>query len=167
MSNKNDETIGAQNPMLGWLIAPLAILLALLADYGLDFGLGLGMDEMEPFAVIALAATLGMAPRVMKEMEIIRQGALVSLATLVASLAISEGVASYMDSNFIGVIFFIVMFGGYLLDSSGRHEWNTVLIFGFIGLWTAITAAANFADNQTKLFTLDGQEQTIEFQKLQ
>ncbi len=67
MSNENDERNEAQNPMLGWLIAPLAILLALLADYGLDFGLVLGMDEMEPFAVIAIAATLGMAPRVMKE----------------------------------------------------------------------------------------------------
>ena len=158
MSNENDERNEAQNPMLGWLIAPLAILLALLADYGLDFGLVLGMDEMEPFAVIAIAATLGMAPRVMKEMEVIRQGTVVSLVTLIVSLAISEGVASYMDSNFLGLIFFIVMFGGYLLDSNGRHEWNTVLIFGFIGLWTAITAAANFADTQTKLFTLDGQE---------
>ena len=95
-----------------------------------------------------------MAPRVMKEMEVIRQGTVVSLVTLIVSLAISEGVASYMDSNFLGLIFFIVMFGGYLLDSNGRHEWNTVLIFGFIGLWTAITAAANFADTQTKLFTL-------------
>lgn len=158
MSNENDERNEAQNPMLGWLIAPLAILLALLADYGLDFGLVLGMDEMEPFAVIAIAATLGMAPRVMKEMEVIRQGTVVSLGTLIVSLALSEGVASYMGSNFLGLIFFIVMFGGYLLDSNGRHEWNTVLIFGFIGLWTAITAAANFADTQTKLFTLGGQE---------
>ena len=158
MSNENDERNNAQNAMLGWLIAPLAILLALLADYGLDFGLVLEMKEMEPYAVIAIAAILGMAPRVMKEMEIIRQGANLSLATLVASLLLAEGTAIYMDSNFIGLIFFIVMFGGYLLDSSGRHEWNTVLIFGFIGLWTAINAAANFADTQTKLFTLGGQE---------
>ena len=158
MSNENDERNNAQNAMLGWLIAPLAILLALLADYGLDFGLVLEMKEMEPYAVIAIAAILGMAPRVMKEMEIIRQGANLSLLTLVASLLLAEGTAIYMDSNFIGLIFFIVMFGGYLLDSSGRHEWNTVLIFGFIGLWTAINAAANFADTQTKLFTLGGQE---------
>ena len=32
------------------------------------------------------------------------------------------------------------------------------MIFGFTGLWTAIVAAAHFADTQTKLYTLDGQE---------
>ncbi|MCH2648113.1 MAG: hypothetical protein MKZ58_07140, partial [Candidatus Poseidoniaceae archaeon] len=161
MSTENDGKIGAPSALLGWLIAPLAILVALLADYGLDFGLVLEMKEMEPYAVIAIAAILGMAPRVMKEFqvhEIIQQGAALSLATLVVSLVLAEGVSIYMDSNFLGLIFFIVMFGGYLLDSNGRHGWNTVMIFGFTGLWTAIVAAAHFADTQTKLYTLDGQE---------
>ena len=157
MSTQNDGNFGAQSAM-GWLIAPLAILVALLADFGLDFGLGLEMNDLEPYAVIAIAAVLGMAPRVMKEFEIIHQGAAISLATLVVSLVLAEGVSMYMDSNFLGLIFFIVMFGGYLLDSNGRHEWNTVMIFGFTGLWTAIVAAAHFADTQTKLYTLDGQE---------
>ena len=155
MSTQNDENNGAPNPMLGLLIAPLAILVALLADFGLDFGLVLEMNEMEPFAAIAIAAVLGMAPRVMKESNIIQQSGAVSLVTLVVSLILSEGVAMYTDSNFLGLIFFFVMFGGYLLDSNGRHEWNTVLIFSFIGLWAAMIAAGNFADNQTKLFTLD------------
>ena len=158
MSTENDGKIGAQSALLGWLIAPLAILVALLADYGLDFGLVLEMNEMEPYAVIAIAAVLGMAPRVMKEFEVIHQGAALSLATLVVSLILAEGVSMYMDSNFLGLIFFIVMFGGYLLDSNGRHEWNTVMIFSFTGLWTAIVAAAHFADTQTKLYTLEGQE---------
>ena len=103
-------------------------------DFGLDFGLGLEMNDLEPYAVIAIAAVLGMAPRVMKEFEIIHQGAAISLATLVVSLVLAEGVSMYMDSNFLGLIFFIVMFGGYLLDSNGRHEWNTVMIFGITGL---------------------------------
>ena len=140
MSTQNDGNFGAQSAM-GWLIAPLAILVALLADFGLDFGLGLEMNDLEPYAVIAIAAVLGMAPRVMKEFEIIHQGAAISLATLVVSLVLAEGVSMYMDSNFLGLIFFIVMFGGYLLDSNGRHEWNTVMIFGITGLWTAIVAA--------------------------
>ena len=159
MSKQNDTKNGAPNAMMGWLIAPLAILLALLADYGLDFGLVLEMDEMKPYAVIAIAAALGLAPRVMKEYELINvSGAALSLATLVISLVLAEGVAMYMDSNFLGLLFFIVMFGGNILDSKGRHEWNTVLIFTIIGLWTAMIAALNFADNQTKFFTLDGQE---------
>ena len=42
MSTQNDGNFGAQSAM-GWLIAPLAILVALLADFGLDFGLVLEM----------------------------------------------------------------------------------------------------------------------------
>ena len=101
MSTENDGKIGAQSALLGWLIAPLAILVALLADYGLDFGLGLEMNDLEPYAVIAIAAVLGMAPRAMKEFEIIHQGAAISLATLVVSLVLAEGVSMYMDSNFV------------------------------------------------------------------
>ena len=66
MSMDNDKPIGAPNAMLGWLIAPLAILMAFLADFGLDFGLVLEMTEMKPFAAITIAAVLGMAPRVLK-----------------------------------------------------------------------------------------------------
>ena len=62
---------------------------------------------------------------------IIQQGAAISLITLVVSLILAEGVAMFTDSNFLGLIFFIVMFGGSL-DSNGRHEWNTVLIFSFV-----------------------------------
>ena len=127
MSTQNDEKIGATNPMLGMLIAPLAILVAILADFGLDFGLVLDVEGMEPFAAVAIAAVLAMAPRVMKENNIIQQGAALSLVTLVVSLILAEGVAMFTDSNFLGLTFFIVMFGGYMLDSNGRHEWNTVL----------------------------------------
>ena len=52
MSTQNDEKIGATNPMAGMLIAPLAILVALLADLGLDFGLVLDGEGMKPFAAI-------------------------------------------------------------------------------------------------------------------
>ena len=143
MSTQNDEKIGATNPMLGMLIAPLAILVAILVDFGLDFGLVLDVEGMEPFAAVAIAAVLAMAPRVMKENNIIQQGAALSLVTLVVSLILAEGVAMFTDSNFLGLIFFIVMFGGYLLDSNGRHEWNTVLVFSFTGLWAAMIAAGN------------------------
>ncbi|MEL0101129.1 MAG: hypothetical protein VW862_05460, partial [Euryarchaeota archaeon] len=130
MSTENDSKIGAPEPMLGWLLAPIAILLALLADYGLDFGLVLEMNEMTPFAMIALGAILAMTPRYLREKEIITfPTASVSLAVLIVSLILSNVVASLADSNFVAMIFLVTMFGGYLLDNSGRHEWNTVLVF--------------------------------------
>ena len=157
MSNENDGKIGTQNALLGMLIAPLAILLAFLGNAGLDLGLGLDKDGIEPFAAIAIAAALGMTPRVMNQNNLIQHSTLVSLVVLVVSLVLSEGVAMYTGSNFLGLMFFIVMFGGYILDSSGRHEWNVVLIFSFVGIWASMVAAGNFADTQTKEFALDGQ----------
>jgi len=159
MSTENDSKIGAPEPMLGWLLAPIAILLALLADYGLDFGLVLDMNEMTPFAMIALGAILAMTPRYLREKKIITfPTASVSLAVLIVSLILSNVVASVADSNFVATIFLVTMFGGYLLDNSGRHEWNTVLVFSMVGLWTAVVSAANFADTQTNLLVIEGEE---------
>ena len=150
MSTENDSMVGASNPMLGWLLAPLAILLALLADYGLDFGLVLEMDEMKPFAMIALGAILAMTPRILREKEVISFPATtVSLAMLVLGLILTNGVAMFVDSNFVAVLFFVTMYGGYLLDNTGRHEWNTVLVFSMVGLWTAIVSGVNFSETQT------------------
>ena len=159
MSTENDNKNGALNAAAGWVIGPLAILMALLADYGLDFGLVLDGDGMTPFVAIAVAAMLGITPRVLKELAVIQvSAAVVSLATLVVALIASEAVATYAESNLLGVMFFITMFGGYLLDSSGRHEWNTVMIFSMVGVWASMVSAANFADVQTHLYYLDGDE---------
>ena len=48
MSTENDSKIGAPDAMFGWLLAPIAILLALLADSGLDFGLVLEQMKLSP-----------------------------------------------------------------------------------------------------------------------
>ena len=159
MSTENGKENGVQNAMLGWLIAPLAVLVALLADMAFGFGFVLDTDGMTPFAAIAIAATLGMAPRVMKDQEIIGYSkATLSLVTLVLALVLAEGVALFTESNLLGLVFFITMFGGRILDSNGRHEWNTILIFSAIGFYAAIFAAMDFAANQTHLFTLEGSE---------
>ena len=151
MSTQNDKKIrGPSSPLLGLLIAPIAILMALLADMGLDFGLVFETETMKPFAALTGAAILGITPRVLRELEIVKVSAVVtSLITLVASFAYSEVISIVTDSNFVSFLAFITMFGGYLLDSRGRHEWNTVLVFTMIGIWTALVASLNFSDTQT------------------
>ena len=44
----------------------------------------------------------------------------------------------------LSVTFFVVLFGGYLLDTNERYEWMTMLIFAGVGVHSAfdITAAA-------------------------
>ena len=110
---------------------------------------------MELPAAIAIAAVLAMAPRVIKENNIIQQGAALSLVTLVVSLIMAEGVAMFTDSNFLGLIF-IVMFGGYMLILTDVMSGTQSLCS--LSQDRVTIAAGNFADNQTKLFTPDGQE---------
>ena len=152
MSKTNDtKNGGPSSPVLGLLIAPIAILMALLANEGLDFGLVFETETMKPFAALGGAAILAITPRVLRELSVVRVSVVVtSLATLVASLAYAEITSILTDSNFLGLLAFITMFGGYILDSRGRHEWNTVLCFSMIGLWMAIVASMNFIDTQTK-----------------
>lgn len=66
METKNPEMRPAPAPLLGWLIAPLAVLLALAAIQivGMDFDLNL--DNMAPMLVVLVAASLGLAPRLLK-----------------------------------------------------------------------------------------------------
>ena len=56
METKNPEMRPAPAPLLGWLIAPLAVLLALAAIQivGMDFDLNL--DNMAPMLVVLVAA---------------------------------------------------------------------------------------------------------------
>ena len=101
MSTQNDGNFGAQSAM-GWLIAPLAILVALLADFGLDFGLGLEMNDLEPYAVIAIAAALGMAPRVMKEFETsIKAQLFPSLPLLYHSFLLKEFRCTWIQTSLV------------------------------------------------------------------
>ncbi|MDP6870313.1 MAG: STT3 domain-containing protein [Candidatus Poseidoniaceae archaeon] len=158
MSNENGNVNAVPNAMLGWLIAPLAVLVALLADQVLCYGLEFEMDKMTPFAVTIIAAALGMAPRVLKDMEIISNSdKSISLVTLVAALTFSEIAAWHTGSNFQGLLFFVTMFGGHALDIRGRHEWNTVLIFSIVGVHTAMSAATYFAETQTAEYLYEGQ----------
>ena len=159
MSNENSDENVVPKAMLGWLIAPLAVLVALAMNYGLGFGLDLNMETMTPYAALVLAAALGMAPRVLREQGKINNlsSQIQSLIVLVISLSASEGIAMYSGSNMIGFLFFLTMFGGYLLDNMGRFEWNTVLIFNMVGFMSALAAAGYFIANQSSEFTLEGQ----------
>ena len=134
MSDDKGNENGVPNAMLGWLIAPLAVLVALLADKLVDFGLGFGMDELTPFVAIIAAAVLGITPRVIRDNNISGVSSqTISLVTLIVALFAAEGAAMYTESNLVGLLFFITMFGGHILDIRGRHEWNTVLIFSMVG----------------------------------
>ena len=61
----------SQRPVLSWLIAPLAVLIAILANYfdGLmSIDVELNSDTMTPFIVTGVAGLLAVTPRILREL---------------------------------------------------------------------------------------------------
>ena len=139
----------SQRPVFGWLIAPLAVLIAILANYvdGLmSIDVELNSDTMTPFIVTGVAGILAVTPRILRELGTLPESisqTQISLAMFVLAL-VGSGVAETQTDGFVGFTFFVVLFGGYLLDTKERYEWMTMLIFAGVGVHSAfdITAAA-------------------------
>ena len=139
----------SQRPVFGWLIAPLAVLIAILANYvdGLmSIDVELNSDAVTPFIVTGVAGLLAVTPRILRELGTLPESVSqtqISLAMFVLAL-VGSGVAESQISGFVGFTFFVVLFGAYLLDTRERYEWMTMLVFAGVGVHSAfdITAAA-------------------------
>ena len=133
----------SQRPVLSWLIAPLAVLIAILANYvdGLmSIDVELNNDAMMPVIITGVAGLLAVTPRILRQLgslpESISQTQ-ISLAMFVLALA-GAGVAESQTDGFVGFTFFVVLFGGYLLDTRERYEWMTMLVFAGVGVHAAL-----------------------------
>ncbi|MAH30208.1 MAG: hypothetical protein CL959_05985, partial [Euryarchaeota archaeon] len=133
----------SQRPVLSWLIAPLAVLIAILANYvdGLmSIDVELNNDAMMPVIITGVAGLLAVTPRILRQLgflpETISQTQ-ISLAMFVLAL-VGAGVAESQTDGFVGFTFFVVLFGGYLLDTRERYEWMTMLVFAGVGVHAAL-----------------------------
>ena len=85
MEEKTTTLRNSPAPMLGWLIAPLAVMLAIAAIMvgGIDFDLD--MNNMSPLLIVAVGAILGITPRVLKDNGAVKiSSSALSLATSVS-----------------------------------------------------------------------------------
>ena len=55
---------------------------------------------------------------------------------------VGAGVAESQTDGFVGFTFFVVLIGGYLLDTRERYEWMTMLVFAGVGVHSAFDIAA-------------------------
>ena len=140
-------TTTSQRPVFGWLIAPLAVLIAVLANYvdGLmSIDVELNSDTMTPFIVTGIAGLLAVTPRILDQLGSLPESASqtqISLAMFVLAL-VGSGLVEGQTDGFVGFTFFIILFGGYLLDSRERYEWMTMLVFAGVGVHAAFDIAA-------------------------
>ena len=138
----------SQHAVLGWLIAPLAVLIALLANF-VDGFMSIDVewnnsDALTPIIATGAAGLLAVTPRILRQLGTLQESisqTLISLVMFVLAL-VGSAVVELQTDGFVGFTFFAVLFGGYLLDSRERYEWMTMLVFAGVGVHAAFDLAA-------------------------
>lgn len=147
METKNPEPRQAPAPMLGWLIAPIAVLLALAATQIVGMSFDLDFENLKPMLVVLAAASLGLAPRMLHASgKTNLSTSTLSLVSLVVALVLAEVVYMLDFSAVTSLLFFIVMFGIHLLVMKGAFEWANVLMFAAVGVELAFVAAGHIGN---------------------
>ena len=146
MEEKTTTLRNSPAPMLGWLIAPLAVMLAIAAIKvaGIDFDLN--MNNMLPMLLIAVAAILGTVPRIVRNNDTVNlSSSVLSLATLGAAMVGHQAIIHLTDQGaFTALQFLVVTFGVFFFDSRGRHELATILTFAMVGVNVGMIAAGSY-----------------------
>jgi len=110
---------------------------------------------MFPLLAVAGAAMLGIAPRILREKQILNLSIeRVSLITLVVTAILAKVVQMTGDSNLLAALVFITMFGVQVLDGKSKHEWATILTFASVGFVLAMVAGAYYGANQVSEYTI-------------
>jgi len=144
-------------PMLGWLIAPIAVLLALIANHIAGWSLDMNVESLTPFAVVIGASVLATVPRMLSESESFNIGKnALSLITLVTAF-IAAGLLSQFVDSVTALLFFLGVFVGHILASKSRWEWKTVLDFALVGFLIALVAGSHAASTIPTSWTENGQ----------
>tara|TARA_B100001093_G_scaffold519934_1_gene611529 strand:- start:10217 stop:19900 length:9684 start_codon:yes stop_codon:yes gene_type:complete len=142
MDKKTGTQSTAPAPALGWLIAPLAVLLALAAIQLVGIEDGLNTENLAPMFIVGIAGLLGLAPMVLtRSSPNSLSPTTLSLSTLVFALIGSQIITGLDYSAFTALQFAVVMFGVHFMSSRGRYEFATILVFATMGINVGIVAA--------------------------
>jgi len=161
MNDEKDMKAAQPNIALGWLFAPLAVLLALAAMQIVGISYEMDVNNLMPMIVVAIAGMLALVPRaVLRHREI--SSSLLSLGVLVVSIVGAELLYMFTEVGALAAFMFaFVLLFGTNLDMRGRHEWNTMLMFSSIGIWLALAASGDYLSGLETTFTnSDGQLQS-------
>ena len=129
---------------LGWLFAPLAVLLAFATTKVVGIDYDLSLNNMMPMLVVAAASMLAIVPRMVQTSRPDLPSSSISLVVLLVAFIGAEGLYNFAEVDAVAALMFaLVLTIGSMLDRSGRHEWNSALTFSAIGFWLAIAAAGS------------------------
>ena len=140
---------------LGWLIAPLAVLLAIAAIklVGVDFELN--VDNLTPMIIVGVAGMLGIVPSMLHQSESVSVSkSTLSLSALAVALIGSQAVYALDYGAFSGLLFAFVAFGVHFLSIRGRHELATVVVFMAMGINVGIVVASDALATLPEIYNL-------------
>ncbi|RJU86062.1 MAG: hypothetical protein DWC05_04630, partial [Candidatus Poseidoniales archaeon] len=144
MDEQMDMKASQPSAVMGLLLAPLAVLLALATTRVVGIEYDLTLNNMMPMLVVAVASMLALVPRIVQESQPGLSTSTLSLGVLVFALVGAELLYAFADVDAVAALMFalLVVFGSNL-DLRGRHEWRTAMTFSAIGFWLAIAAAGD------------------------
>ena len=149
---------------LGWLIAPLAVLLALAAIklVGIDFELT--ADNLAPMLIVGAAGILGLVPSMLDQSKSASVSkATLSLSTLAVALIGAEAIYMLDYGAFSGLLFAFVTFGVHFMSSRGRHELATIIVFIAMGANVGMIIASDALTTLPEIYNLaaEGEQQSL------
>ena len=144
MDEQMDMKANQPSAVMGLLLAPLAVLLALATTRVVGIEYDLTLNNMMPMLVVAVASMLALVPRIVQESQPGLSTSTVSLSVLVLALVGAELLYAFADVDALAALMFalLVVFGSNM-DLRGRHEWRTAMTFSAVGFWLAISAAGD------------------------
>ena len=144
MEQKTGTTRTAPAAQLGWLIAPLAVLLAIATIKLAGISFELDVDNLTPMIFIVVAGIFGLVPSMLNQSESITLSkTTISLSMLVTTLVGAEIIYMQNYGALSGLIFALVSFGVHFMTSRGRHELATIIVFMAVGVNLGIIMAGD------------------------
>ena len=159
MSETKNTNSSSPNAWLGLLMAPIAVLVAILADVIAGFGLLESDDGLMSIILVGVAGILAAVPRILKQEGIVDfNDSTLSLGMLVVAVVVAVAVSGAgVASSLVALTMFAVIFFGHLYQISTKYEMASILTFGAVGFHFALVASGYWASELPAEFDIDGQ----------
>ncbi len=144
MEEQTETTANQPGAVMGLLLAPLAVLLALATTQVVGIEYDLTLNNMMPMLVVAIAGMLAVVPRIVQASRPDLSSSTVSLGVLAVAFIGAEVLHSVVGVDAVAALMFAVLVAlGSNFDRRGRHEWVTMMTFSAVGFWVALAAAGD------------------------
>lgn len=156
MEEHTETTANQPGAIMGLLLAPLAVLLALATTRVVGIEYDLTLNNMMPMLVVAIASMLALVPRIVQDARPEFASSTLSLGVLAIAFFGAEVLHSFLGVDALAALMFAVLVVlGSNFDRRGRHEWVAMMTFSGVGFWLALAAAGDALAALPSTYTME------------